>query len=416
MFTRATSTFRTTAAVAKRQMASAVENGRDAVIVSGARTPIMSINGEFARIKAPQLAAFAIKKVLADADVDGSIVEEAIVGNVVSAGVGQAPGRQAVMAAGLPDHVRCTTINKVCSSGMKAVMYAAQAIKLGERDVILAAGMESMSNAPFYLPGARSGYKYGHGQVQDGVLIDGLWDPYNNFHMGNCGEKTCADLGITREDQDKYALSSYEKAQTAIKGGVFDCEIVPVPVGRGGKLVSQDEEPFKVNYEKFKALKPAFQKDGTITAGNASSLNDGASAVLIMSRDKAAELGLRPLCRILSYGDAELAPIDFSIAPAEAAKEALSRASLEVSDIKHWEVNEAFSAVPLAQQKILGFPMEDMNINGGAVSMGHPIGMSGNRITMTLAHRLSQAPHGTRGCAAICNGGGGASAIILESL
>ncbi|KNC84003.1 acetyl-CoA C-acetyltransferase [Sphaeroforma arctica JP610] len=415
--TRINPAIASSARCAQRHMASTRPlQPRDAVIVAGARTPILSFLGEGAKYTAPQLAAHAIKKVLSDSGVDGSKIEEAIFGNVVSAGVGQAPARQAAKGAGLPDSVICTTVNKVCSSGMKSVMYAAQAIKLGERDVILAGGMESMSNAPFYLPGARSGYKYGNQKALDGVLVDGLWDPYNDFHMGNCGEKTSKDYGISREDQDNYALSSYQKAQNAIKAGVFDDEIAPLPVGRSGKLIKDDEEPNKINKEKFLKLKPAFQKDGTITAGNASSLNDGASALLVMSSEKANELGLKPLCRIVSYGDAEIAPIDFGVAPAEAVKEAMKRAGVEVADIKHWEVNEAFSSVAIAQQKILGFPLESLNINGGAVAMGHPIGMSGNRITLTLAHRLNKAPKGELACASICNGGGGASAIILESL
>lgn len=344
-----------------------------------------------------------------------------ILGNVVSAGVGQAPARQASMFAGIPTSATCTTVNKVCASGMKATMYATQSIALGHSDIVVAGGFESMSNVPFYMPQAtRSGLRYGHSTVQDGVLKDGLWDVYNNIHMGSCAEKTAAEMGIGRAAQDAYAIESYRRAKAALDAGHWKKEIVGVQV-QGGKKgsvsITADEELEKADFTfaRVPTLKPAFKPDGTITAANASKLNDGAAALVLMSAAKAKALGLKPLARIRGYADAEQAPVDFPTAPAKAVPIALKRAGLSAADMHYHEVNEAFSVVALANAKLLGIAEDRINVWGGGVSLGHPIGCSGARIIGTLINVL-QAKDATFGTASICNGGGGGSAVVIERL
>eukprot|EP00126_Sphaerothecum_destruens_P011781 Sdes_comp20960_c1_seq1m18713 len=344
-------------------------------------------------------------------------------GNVLSAGMGQAPARQAAIFAGLPPKVVCTTINKVCASGLKAVSYAAQTIQLGQADVIIAGGMECMSQVPHYLRG-RSGLSYGTNVVEDGVVLDGLTDVYNQVHMGVCGENTAEKYAISRQAQDEFAISSYRKAQQAWSSGKFDREVIPVkafaskkqPKSPSESWVSQDGEYSRIdNFDKVPTLKPAFKKaDGTITAANSSKLSDGASALLLMSRQKASSLGLRPLARILAYADAEKAPIDFPTSPAAAVPKALKLAGLQVDDIDVWEFNEAFAVVGIVNPMVLGIPLEKVNLLGGAISLGHPLGSSGSRILVTLTHLLRASKTALRGCAAICNGGGGATAIVIE--
>eukprot|EP01089_Gocevia_fonbrunei_P014062 TRINITY_DN3772_c0_g1_i1.p1 TRINITY_DN3772_c0_g1~~TRINITY_DN3772_c0_g1_i1.p1 ORF type:complete len:342 (+),score=108.88 TRINITY_DN3772_c0_g1_i1:261-1286(+) len=338
-------------------------------------------------------------------------------GNVISAGMGQAPARQATIFAGLPESVITTTVNKVCASGMKSIMLSAQSIMTGQSEILVAGGMESMSNVPYYLPKARNGYKYGHGQVLDGLLHDGLWDVYNDHHMGMCGEACATKYNISREMQDNYAVESYKRAAAAVKAGAFAQEIVPVsiPQKKGPALeISEDEEYKKIDFDKVPKLSSAFKKDGTVTAANASSLNDGASALIIMSEAKAKEKGLTPLARIIGFGDAEMAPIDFPIAPSMAIPKALKHAGItDINSVDFWEINEAFSVVSLANMQLLGIKHEKLNVLGGAVGLGHPIGSSGARIVVTLAHLLKNK-NAKIGVAAICNGGGGASAIVLE--
>jgi acetyl-CoA C-acetyltransferase len=319
------------------------------------------------------------------------------------------------MYAGLPVSTICTTINKVCASGMKSVMYASQSILLGHSQIIVAGGMESMSNVPYYLEKGRSGYKYGHGQVVDGIIKDGLWDPYDNHHMGSAGEQCAKKYSFSREDQDNFAIESYRRAQEAAKKGAFKDEIVPVPVAqkKGEILVTEDEEINKVDFSKIPGLKPAFDPKGTITAANASSINDGASALVLASSDVVQDLKLKPIARVVAFADAEDKPVDFPTAPAQAIPKALKMAGLKVSDIDFWEINEAFSVVVLANMKLLGLDHSKVNVDGGAVSMGHPIGMSGARLITHMAHLLHQRG-GRYACASICNGGGGASAIIIE--
>jgi acetyl-CoA C-acetyltransferase len=338
-------------------------------------------------------------------------------GNVVSAGVGQAPARQASKGAGLPDTVCATTVNKVCASGMKALIYASQSVALGHHDVVVAGGMESMTNAPYLVPTGRYGARYGHGQFLDGLVRDGLWDPYSDIHMGMCAEKTAADLGITRAQQDEYAALSYRRSKEASDKGLFKNEIVGVPVKVKGKetVISVDEEFPKVDFAKLAGLRPAFKKDGTITAANASKLNDGAAALVIMSADKARALGLKPIARIRGYADAEIAPIDFPVAPSRAVPLALQRAGVTAADCQYHEVNEAFAVVALANAKLLNIDIDRVNVNGGAVALGHPIGCSGARIITTLINVLQQRD-ATLGTASICNGGGGGSAVVIERL
>ena len=390
---------------------------KEVVIVAAVRTPIGSFGGALASVSATELGAIALKGALDKAGVAPELVEQVIMGNVISANLGQAPARQAARKAGLPDTVECTTVNKVCASGSKAIMYGAQAIMLGQAEVILAGGMESMSNVPYYLDKARFGAKYGNGQMIDGLVRDGLWDPYHDYAMGNAADATAAHYGITREAQDAFARQSYERSAAAAQAGKKKDEIVPVTVTVRGKdtVVSDDEEYTKVQFEKMAGLKPAFTKTGTVTAANASTLNDGAAAVLLMSREKAAELGIKPLALIRGFADAEQAPEWFTTTPALAIPKALKNAGLEAKDVDFYEINEAFSVVSLANNQLLELEGTNVNVYGGAVSLGHPLGASGARIVTTLLSVLAQEG-GTIGVTGICNGGGGASSIVLEKL
>jgi len=391
---------------------------KEVYIISAVRTPIGSFGGAFASLSATQLGAAAIKGALEKAGVDGKNVQEVIMGNVLSANVGQAPARQAAIAAGLGYEVECTTVNKVCASGSKAIMFAAQAIMLGHKDVIVAGGMESMSNVPYYLDKARWGNKLGHGQMIDGLLRDGLWDVYNDFHMGNAAENTAREMKITREMQDEFAVRSYKKVAEAAEAGLLKDEIVPVEVPQRGKdliLVTEDEEYKKVNFDKIPGLKPVFDKAGTVTAANASTLNDGAAAVVLMSKEKAEELGVKPIARILGFADAEQDPIWFTTTPSLAIPKALKNAGVDAADVDFYEINEAFSVVSIANNQKLGLEGGNVNVFGGAVSLGHPLGASGARIVATLCNVLEKKG-GKIGVTGICNGGGGASSIVIEKM
>ncbi len=387
----------------------------DAVIVSACRTPIGSFLGSLASVPAPRLGAVVITEAIRRAGIDPTTVQEVIMGNVLTAGEGQAPARQAALFAGLPESVECLTINKVCGSGLKAVMLAAQAIQLGDGDVIVAGGMESMSNVPFLLDRARTGYRMGHGQLVDAMIRDGLWDVYNDFHMGNAAELCAKECAIPRDAQDAFAVMSYQRAQAAWSDGRFAEEIVPVSVRtrQGDELVIKDEEPFKTNFDKIATLKPAFQKDGTVTAANASKINDGAAAVVVMSARRAKELGLTPLARIAGFASSAKKPEWFTTAPADVIAKTLTRTHLTLSDIDLFEINEAFAVVTLAVNKLLALDPDRVNVNGGAVALGHPIGASGARILVTLLHALRQRKR-SRGLAAICIGGGEAAGMIVE--
>jgi len=390
---------------------------KEVVIVSALRTPIGSFGGSLSTFSATQLGGLAIKAAVEKAGIMPEDVQEVYMGNVLSANLGQAPATQAAKYAGLPD-LPATTINKVCASGTKAIMLAAQSIALGESDIIVAGGMESMSNVPFYLDKARTGYRLGHGQLTDGLVKDGLWDVYNDYHMGSAAELCAATCEISRTDQDAYAISSYKRAQAAQENGQFDAEIISVEVkDRKGTttMVTKDDEPFAVNFDKIPGLKPVFAKEGTVTAANASTLNDGAAALVLMSADKARELGLKPLARILGYADAQQAPEWFTTSPAKAIPLALKRAGKEIGEVDFFEINEAFAVVSLANNQQLGLSEDIVNINGGAVALGHPLGASGARIVVTLLAVLDQN-NGKIGVAGICNGGGGASAIVIEKL
>jgi len=387
------------------------------VIVSAVRTPIGSFGGSLAGFSATQLGGFAIKAAVTRAGIQSEDVQEVYMGNVMSANLGQAPATQAAKFAGLPD-VPATTINKVCASGTKAIMLAAQSIALGENDIVVAGGMESMSNVPFYLDKARTGYRLGHGQLIDGLVKDGLWDVYNDYHMGSAAELCANTCEISREDQDAYAISSYKRAQAAQENGRFDQEMIALEVkDRKGNIttITKDDEPFAVNFEKLPGLKPVFAKEGSVTAANASALNDGAAALVLMSEDKAKELGLKSLARILSYADAQQAPEWFTTAPAKAIPLALKRAGKKINEVDFFEINEAFAVVSLANNQKLGLSADQVNINGGAVALGHPLGASGARIVVTLLSVLAQN-NGKIGVAGICNGGGGASALVIENL
>jgi acetyl-CoA C-acetyltransferase len=391
---------------------------KDVVIVSAKRTPLGSFGGSLSSFSAPELGAAAITAVIKDAGIKPDDIQEVVMGNVLTAGVGQAPARQAGLKAGLNENTPSTTVNKVCASGMKAIMTAANQIQLGEADIIVAGGMESMSNVPYYLPKQRFGSKLGHGQVVDGIIKDGLWDVYNDYHMGNAAELCAKECNISREEQDKFAETSYKRAIKARDEGWFDNEITEIKVkDRKGNVtkVNSDEELDRVKFEKFPKLPTVFQKDGTVTPANASSINDGAAAVLLMSAEKAEELGLKPLAKITGQGSAAKQPEWFTTAPADAIPVAMKRANVEKVDIDLWEVNEAFSVVSLINNQLLELDPEKVNIHGGAVSIGHPIGCSGARIIVTLLHALKRTG-GKRGCAGICNGGGGASAMVLEML
>lgn len=390
---------------------------KEVVIVSAVRTPIGSFGGSLSGLSATELGGIAIKEAVLRAGIEPADVQEVYMGNVLSANLGQSPATQASKSAGLPD-IPTTTINKVCASGTKAIMLAAQSIALGELDIIVAGGMESMSNVPYYLDKARTGYRLGHGQLTDGLVKDGLWDVYNDYHMGTAAELCATECGFSREEQDAFAISSYKKSQLAQQDGRFSDEIVAVEIkDRKGEIsiIDKDEEPFAVKFEKIAGLKPVFKKDGTVTAANASALNDGAAALVLMSADKAAELGLKPLARILAYADAQQAPEWFTTAPSKAIPLALKRAGKEYSEVDFFEINEAFSVVSLANNKEMGLDEAKVNLNGGAVSLGHPLGASGARIVVTLLSVLSQN-NGKIGVAGICNGGGGASAIVIEKL
>ncbi|MGB0981125.1 MAG: acetyl-CoA C-acyltransferase [Winogradskyella sp.] len=388
---------------------------KDVVIVSAVRTPIGSFLGSLSTVSAPKLGATAIKAALAKVNLKPELVDEVIMGNVVQAGTGQAPARQAAIYAGLPNTVPCTTINKVCASGMKAVMQAAQAIQLGDAEVVVAGGMENMSLIPHYYH-ARRATKFGPATLEDGMQKDGLVDAYNKNAMGVCADACATEHNFSREDQDAFAIQSYERSKAAWNAGKFKDEVIPVevPQRRGDAIiVNTDEEYTNVKLEKIPALRAAFTKDGTVTAANASTINDGAAALLLMSREKANTLGLQPLATIKSYADAAHEPDWFTTAPAKALPKALAKANLELDAIDYFEFNEAFSVVGLANMKLLGLTDKNVNVNGGAVSLGHPLGCSGARILVTLINVLHQN-NAKLGAAAICNGGGGASALVLE--
>ncbi|MFM2306062.1 MAG: hypothetical protein RLZZ367_731 [Bacteroidota bacterium] len=384
-------------------------------IVSVARTPIGSMSGVLSQLSAVQLGAQTIKKAIERAGITGNDVEEVIMGNVIQANTGQAPARQAALAAGVHANATCTTVNKVCASGMKAIIYAAQSIMLGDKHVVVAGGMESMTNAPYMMAGGRGGYRYGNAELLDAIVRDALQDPYTKEMMGNSGDRCAKKFNFTREDQDAFALESYRRATEAYKNGHFSDELFDVEIaGRGeSTFVKEDEEYKKLRADKVATLKPAFGKDGTVTAVNASKINDGAAAVVLMSGQKVKELGLTPIAKLTGYGDAEQAPDDFTTSPALAMPKALAKAGKDIKDVDYFEINEAFSNVTMANTKLLGLDPAKVNVFGGAVSLGHPVGASGARIIVTL---LSVLKHkgGKTGCAGICNGGGGASAVVVE--
>lgn len=413
---RATTTplSRTLTTTLRLRYLSTMSNAPEVVIVSAKRTPVGSINGSLKTLTAPQLGVYAVKEALASAKVDPAKIEEVIFGNVVQAGVGQNPARQVSIGAGIPTSADATTINKVCASGMKSIMVAAQAIATGDKEIVVAGGMESMSNAPFLIP--RQNPAFGKFEAKDALESDGLWDVYNNFAMGNCGEVCAEKQGISREAQDSHAVESFRRAERAWASGAFDNEIVPITIKgkKGDTIVKEDEQYKRVIYDKIPTLKPSFKKEGgTITPANSSPLNDGASALVMMSADKARELGLTPLAKVISYADAGVDPIDFPIAPTIALPRALKRANLTTDDISLFEINEAFSVVVRASEKILGIDPAKINVNGGAVALGHAIGNSGARIVVSLVHALKPGQYGAAG---VCNGGGAASAIVVQRL
>ncbi len=390
---------------------------KEVVIVSVARTPIGSFMGSLSKISAPKLGAIAIKGALDKINLNPELIDEVFMGNVVSAGVGQAPARQAAIFAGIPDTVPCTTINKVCSSGMKSVMLAAQSISLGDTEIVVAGGMENMSLIPHYLHG-RQGTKFGPTTLEDGMQKDGLVDVYEKVAMGVCADACATKYGFSREDQDAYAIQSYQRSSEAWKSGKFSDEIIPVeiPQRRGAPvLMTEDEEYKNVKMEKIPSLRAAFSKEGTVTAANASTINDGGAALILMSAEKAIELKLTPIAKIKSFADAAHEPEWFTTAPSKAIPKALSKANITIDDVDYFELNEAFSVVGLANMKILNLKNERVNVNGGAVSLGHPLGVSGARIIIALTSILKQN-NAKIGAAGICNGGGGASAMILESI
>lgn len=389
---------------------------KEVVIVSAVRTPMGSFMGSLSSISAPKLGSIAIKGAIEKSGIKSNDIQEVFMGNVLQANLGQAPARQAAIFAGLPTDIPCTTINKVCSSGMKSIMLAAQTIKSGDNDIVVAGGMENMSSVPHYFDKARIGQKLGDMRLVDGMVKDGLTDVYNNVHMGNCAEICAKEMNISRVEQDNYAIESYNRSTKSWTEGNFNNEIVSVnvPQRRGDDLIiSEDEEYKNVKLDKIPQLRAVFEKDGTITAANASTLNDGASALVLMSADKANELGITPVARIVSYADASQEPEWFTTAPAKAVPLAISKAGLNISDVDYFELNEAFSVVGIANMKILGLDPSKVNINGGAVSLGHPLGSSGSRIVVTLINVLKQKKSKI-GVAGICNGGGGASAIVIE--
>lgn len=391
---------------------------KEAYIVSMGRTPIGSFGGSLAGLSAVQLGAIAVKGTLQRVEIDVKDVDEVFIGNVISAGLGQAPATQVAVGSGLGYEIPCTLVNKVCASGMKAIMLGAQSIMLGQNDVVVAGGMESMSNIPYYLMKARYGYKYGNGELLDGLTYDGLTDIYNHCAMGVCADNTAKEMNISREQQDEYAISSYKRSADAWQAGKLTDEIIPVEItGKKGDVTrfSEDEEYKNVKFEKIPTLKPAFSKDGTVTAANASTINDGAAAVVLMSKEKMKELGLTPIAKIIGFADAAQDPMWFTTSPALAIPKAIKAAGVDKKQIEFYEINEAFSAVAIANNMKLDLDPQKVNVNGGAVALGHPLGASGTRITMALANVLKQN-NATLGVAGICNGGGGASAIVIEKV
>lgn len=386
------------------------------VIVSAKRTPIGSFNGSLASFTASQLGSLAIKAVVEDSKIDVNLIDEVIMGNVLMGGQGQAPARQAALFADLPNKVECITINKMCGSGLKAVMLAQQAIISGDAEIIIAGGQESMTNTPYILPKARNGYRLGHGEVQDLIVLDGLWDVYNQIHMGSCAEVCAKEFKFTREELDEFAINSYKRAINATQSGRFRDEIIPIKISgkKGDVIVDKDEEPERVIFEKIPSLKPVFEKDGVVTAANASSINDGAAALLVMSEEKAKELGYKPLVEIVAQASAAKAPIDFTTAPADAINKVLKKVNMKVDDIDLYEINEAFAVVSLAVNKLLNLSVDKVNVNGGAVALGHPIGASGARILTTLIYEMKKR-NVEYGLASLCIGGGEASALIVKN-
>lgn len=390
---------------------------KEVYIVSAVRTAIGSFGGVFAGISATHLGAAAIKGAMHKIKLDGTSVNEVFMGSVLQANLGQAPARQAAKFAGLPNEVNCTTVNKVCASGMKSISLGAQSILLGDNDIVIAGGMESMSRVPFYSDSTRWGAKYGNATLVDGLANDGLVDVYGQFPMGNCAELCAKDMKFTREEQDAFAIESYKRSAAAWAAGKFKEEVIPVTVKtkKGDIDVAEDEEYKNVNFEKIPTLKPVFQKDGSVTAANASTMNDGAAALVLMSKEKAEALGLKPLAKIIGYADAEQAPEWFTTTPSLAVPKAVAKAGLKMSDINYFELNEAFSVVGLANIKLMNLDASKVNVNGGAVSIGHPLGASGARIIVTLINVLKQNK-AKYGAAGICNGGGGASALVIENV
>lgn len=390
---------------------------KEVYIISAVRTPMGSFGGSLKSLSATQLGATAIKAAVTKAGIQPERVQDVLMGCVLQANLGQAPARQAAKFAGLPNEVNCTTVNKVCASGMKAIALAAQSIMLGDADIVVAGGMESMSNVPYYSPLLRWGNKYGDVTLVDGLAKDGLTDVYDGKAMGNAAELCAKDCGISREEQDAFAIESYKRSQAAIADGKFDDEIIPVviPQKKGDPVViAKDEEPFNVKFDKIPLLNPAFVKDGTVTAANASTMNDGAAALVLMSREKADELGLKPIAKIISYADAEQAPEWFTTSPSLAVPKAVAKAGLKMEDISYWELNEAFAVVGIENTKRMKLDPAKVNVHGGAVSLGHPLGCSGARIIVTLINVL-KANKAKYGAAGICNGGGGASAMVIEN-
>lgn len=389
---------------------------KEVYIVGAMRTPLGSFNGSLASVSATKLGAVAIKAALEQANISPEMVQEVLMGSVLQAGLGQAPARQAAKFAGIPDNVPATTVNKVCASGMKAIALAAQSIQLGHADVVVAGGMENMSQVPHYLPGSRSGYKYGNINMLDGIITDGLTDVYSQTLMGTCAEMCADEYNFTREDQDNFAIESYKRSAKAWAEGKFANEIAPVTVQtrKGDVIVSEDEEYKSVDFNKIPGLRAVFKKDGTVTAANASTMNDGAAALVLVSGEKLKELGLTPLAKLIGAADAEQAPEWFTTTPSKALPIAAQRAGISVADLDYVELNEAFAVVGLANNKLLNLSADKVNINGGAVSLGHPLGASGARIIVTLINVLKQN-NGKFGGAGICNGGGGASAMVIEN-
>lgn len=390
---------------------------REVYIVSVARTPVGAFNGSLSALTAIELGSVAIKAAVSRAGIAPDQVQDVYMGNVVSANLGQAPAKQAALLAGLSTETPCTTVNKVCASGMKAIMIAAQTIMLGDNDIVVAGGMESMSNIPYYIPNARGGYRYGNGELLDGIVRDALQDPYQKYMMGNAAEVCATRYGISREAQDEYATESYRRATQAYAENAFANELVavPVPQRKGDPILVDKDEEYSKDISKLSSLKPAFTKDGTVTAANASKINDGAAAVVLMSKEKAEALGVKPLARIVSFADASQEPEQFTTTPSKAIPKAITKAGLTQADIDYYEINEAFSVVCIANNQLMNLDPERVNVYGGAVSLGHPVGVSGARIVATLISVLTNKG-GKYGVAGICNGGGGASAIVIEKL